>query len=176
MIKGEKVILREKRLSDARDDHAWELDAELAALDAAEPLDISFSQYLREYSALLHNPMPTSRRFAIDTTDGKHIGNCSYYNISLARGEAELGIMIGDRNYWSKGYGTDIITSLLKHIFNQPNFNRIYLKTLESNKRAQKCFRKCGFVSFGHLSQDGYKFLLMDINRKQWEKRQNSSH
>jgi RimJ/RimL family protein N-acetyltransferase len=53
--------------------------------------------------------MPTSanrRQFAVDTLEGRHIGNCAYYNIDKGGGEAEVGIMIGERSYWDKGYGT----------------------------------------------------------------------
>lgn len=169
MIAGKKVILREKILADAWDDYNWETDAELAQLDASPVVALTFSQYLTDYAGELCNPLSASYRFAVDTLDGKHIGNCSYYNLSETKAETELGIMIGDRNYWNKGYGTDAVTALLNHIFSQTNLKRIYLKTLESNSRAQKCFQKCGFIPCGHLVNDGFSFALMEINRKQWQ-------
>lgn len=167
MIIGSKIILREKRLADARDDYTWETDPELVQLDAAPMVDITFSQFLSDYSNQLRNSPPTSRRFAVDTLDGKHIGNCSYHNISETNGETELGIMIGNRDYWNKGYGTDVVTTLVNYVFSQTNLNRIYLKTLESNTRAQKCFQKCGFTPYEHSSQDGYSFAFMEIHRNQ---------
>ncbi len=172
MIIGSKVILREKILADASDDYAWEMDSELAGLDAAPTVAITFSQYLSDYANELRYFPPTSQRFALDTLSGKHIGNCSYYNISETRGEAELGIMIGNRDYWNKGYGTDTVTTLVNYIFCQTNLNRIHLKTLESNSRAQKCFQKCGFTPYGHLDKDGFSFMLMEIYRNQWQKQQ----
>jgi len=172
MIIGKKVILREKRLSDAKDDYKWETDHELAHLDASPIVVTTFQQYLSDYTEELGYSHPASQRFAIDTPDGKHIGNCSYYNISETMGEAELGIMIGNRDYWDNGYGTDTVTTLINHIFIQTNLSRIYLKTLDSNKRALKCFPKCGFTICGHLLKDGYSFTLMEIYRHQWQKRQ----
>ncbi len=172
MIVGSKVILRDKRLADARDDHAWATDPELAQLDATPLVTATFSQYLSDYANGLHSLLPTSHRFAVDTLDGKHIGNCSYYNINETKGEAELGIMIGIRDYWDKGYGTDTVTTLVNYIFCQTNLNRIYLKTLESNIRAQKCFQKYGFTPCGHLVKDGFDFVLMEIYRNQWQERQ----
>jgi len=171
MIFGNKVILREKRLADARDDYSWETDRELAELDAAVPVSATFSQYSSDYASELRYPAPTSRRFAIETLDGKHIGNCAYYNINATNGEAELGIMIGNRDYWDRGYGTDAVTTLLNHIFSQTTFNRIHLKTLETNIRAHKCFEKCGFAPCGHLLKDGHHFLLMEIFHHQWQER-----
>jgi len=172
MIVANKVILREKSLADARDDYTWETDPELTQLDAAPLITTTFSQYLSVYVNQLRSPLPTSHRFAIDTLDGKHIGNCTFYNISETRGEAELGIMLGNRDYWHKGYGTDAVTTLVNYIFSQTNIRRLYLKTLESNNRAQKCFQKCGFTLCGHLVKDGFSFVLMEIYHSQWQKQQ----
>lgn len=171
MIIGSKVILREKGPADAWDDYTWETDAELAQLDAAPILATTLCQYLLDYANELSNPLTTSHRFAVDTLDGKHIGNCSYYDISETKSEAELGIMIGNRDYWNKGYGTDAVTTLVNHIFHQTNLNRIYLKTLKSNTRAQKCFGKYGFTPYGHLVKDGFSFVLMEIHRSQRQER-----
>jgi RimJ/RimL family protein N-acetyltransferase len=172
MIISDKVIIREKSPSDAFDDYAWETDPELARLDAAPVLSIPYSQYLPEYTDELHNLSTTSYRFAIDNLEGEHIGNCSYYNVNRSKGEAELGIMIGNRDYWSKGYGTDAVATLVNYIFRRTKLNRIHLKTLDWNIRAQKCFQKCGFTPYGQLARDGYNFMLMEINREKWEKLQ----
>ncbi len=174
-IKGTKVILGQRSMDNAWDDYTWEKDPELASLDAAPVVDISFDEYSRDYAEDVNTFYPTSRRFAINTLDGKHIGNCSYYNISEAKGEAELGILIGNRNFWNKGYGTDVVNTLVDYVFNETKLNRIYLKTLVLNYRAQKCFQKCGFTSFRHLNRDGYSFLLMELSRKQWWERQSKS-
>ena len=175
MIVGSKVTLREKRLADAWDNYTWEADPELAELDAAPTVAIAFSQYQSNYANELHNSLPSSYRFAIDTLDGKHIGNCSYYNINETKGEAELGIIIGNRDYWNNGYGTDAVTTLVNYIFCQTNLNRIYLKTLESNTRAQKCFQKCSFIPCEHLTKDRFSFVFMEIYREQWQERQTKS-
>ena len=172
MISSNKIILREKTLAGVWNDYAWETDPELARLDATPVVDVTFSQYLSDYVKELRNSIPTSQRFAVYTPDGKHIGNCSYYNISETRGETELGIMIGNRDYWNKGYGSDVVITLVNYIFCQTNLNRIYLKTLKSNTRAQRCFQKCGFTLYAHLDKDGFSFVRMEINRKQWQKEQ----
>ena len=172
MIVGSKVRLRDKKLADAQNDYVWQTDPELTQLDAAPRLTISFPQYLLDYTSELRYSSPSRHQFAIDTLDGKHIGNCVYYNTNETKGEAELGIMIGNRDYWDKGCGTDVVTTLVKYIFSQTNLNRIYLKTLDSNHRAQKCFEKCGFTRYGRVARDGYHFVLMEFYRNQWEEQQ----
>ncbi|MDD5045239.1 MAG: GNAT family protein [Candidatus Omnitrophica bacterium] len=171
-ITGEKIRLREKKLSDVREDYDWQTDEELSELDAAPKLEMAFSVYLLDYSTRFrhkdHNHFP----LAIETLDGKHIGNCTCYEINPRKAEAQVGIMIGDKNYWNKGYGADVLNTLVNYIYDTSSFNRLYLKTLEWNKRAQKCFAKCGFTFCGTLRRDSYKFLLMELKREDWEKRQ----
>jgi len=170
MTSSSKIKLREKRLADAPDDYAWQTDPELAQLDAAPLSTLTFAQYLADYASELRYTSPIRHRFAIETLDGEHIGNCTYYGIDETKSKAELGIMIGNRSYWDQGYGADAVATLVNHVFQQTKLNRIYLKTLDSNARAQKCFTKCGFAPYGHLKKDGYNFLLMELHRKQWEK------
>jgi RimJ/RimL family protein N-acetyltransferase len=165
MICGNKIVLREKRLADAWDDYSWQTDPELTQLDAAPQLTISFHEFLFDYADELRSSPSFKRAFGIETQDGKHIGNCGYYDIDWVKREAELGIMIGNRDYWDKGYGTDAVTTLLNHILHQTDFDRIHLKTLDWNIRAQECFRRCGFTPCGNMLKDGYSFALMEIRR-----------
>ena len=172
MILGSKIRLRDKKLADAPSDYAWQTDPELTRIDAVPRLTTTFSQYLSDYAHSLRYPSLTRHPLAIETLDGKHIGNCVYYGVNETEGEAELGIMIGNRDYWDKGYGIDAVTTLVSYIFRRTNLNRIYLKTLDDNYRAQKCFKKCGFTPHGHMVRDGFRFVLMEIHRNQWQEKQ----
>jgi RimJ/RimL family protein N-acetyltransferase len=175
MITGKKIRLRPKILADAREDYTWQTDPELAGLDAAPLVTATFPQYLSIYLEEMRYPYSTKRAFAIETLDGKHIGNCACYDINETLSQAEMGIMIGDRDYWNKGYGADAITTLLNYIFRKTALKRIYLKSLTSNHRAHSCFEKCGFAPCGHLDRDGYNFILMEIYREKWQKRRPKS-
>lgn len=170
MIDGTKIRIRQKQLEDARNDFKWQSDPELSDLDAVSQLDIPFPIYLEEFREQLRNSSSARKNYAIETLNGgKHIGNCVYYNIDKIRHQAEVGIMVGDRDYWDKGYGTDAMNTLVNYIFNNLDFKRLHLKTLEKNIRAQHSFMKCGFSPYGHLERDGYHFLLMELPRARWE-------
>ncbi len=171
MTNNGKVRLCRKGLADAANDYAWKTDRELASLDATTPLATTFSEYLSGYSSALHNPKPPQNEFAIKTRDGKHIGNCAYYGIKKTRREAEVGIIIGNCNYWDRGYGTDAVKALIIHIFRSTDLIRIHLKTLRDNKRAQRCFSKCGFTTCGHQVKEGHKFVLMELTRSRYQER-----
>ena len=170
VMRGKKVILREKRLEDAGDDYAWRTDEELARLDATQPLQLSYDEFVRYSKDELGYPYASSKRLAIDTVDGRHIGNCMFYDIDLRRNQAELGIMIGDRDYWSRGYGQDSVDALLTHIFTTTPLKRVYLHTLTWNNRARRSFAKSGFRELKSVRRSGMDFVLMEVMRPDWER------
>jgi RimJ/RimL family protein N-acetyltransferase len=92
-----------------------------------------------------------------------------YYNIDRARGEAEIGISIGERGCWSQGYGSDALMTMVRMLLGQGGMRRLYLHTLDWNERAQRCFRKAGFAICGTSWRDGHTFLVMEL-RREWVK------
>jgi RimJ/RimL family protein N-acetyltransferase len=78
--------------------------------------------------------------------------------------------MLGDRDYWSKGYGTDAMNTLLGYIFQHTPLTRVYLHTLDWNIRAHKSFQKAGFVPIRHIRRDGHSFLEMETY-KEWRQK-----
>ena len=174
VARGDKVVIREKRVEDAPDDYAWRTDEELARLDATRPIRMSFEDFLKFSKEELIYSNRTSKRLAVDNLDGRHIGNCMFYDIDYRRARAELGIMIGDRDYWGKGYGTDTVESLLDYIFSSTAISRVYLHTLEWNHRALRSFAKSGFREVKKVHRSGNDFILMEIYRSHRELRDNS--
>ena len=167
-LQGGRIVLRDKKFEDAENDYRWRSDPELARLDAAIPLTMSFERYLKLFEDQMKYPTPGSHHYSIETLDGLFIGNCMYYDMDTVNREAELGIVIGDRDYWSDGYGYDAVTTLLDHMFNARNLKRVYLHTLEWNGRAQKSFSKSGFNPVKPVRRMAHDFLLMDVLREDW--------
>ncbi len=168
VLQGVRVVLRDKCIEDAEQDYIWRSDHELAKLDAAYPLTMSFERYLKMFQDQLKYPTPGSHHFATETLDGKFIGNCMYYDLDSVNLQAELGIVIGDRDYWSNAYGYDAVTTLLEYCFTEKGLKRVYLHTLEWNHRAQRCFEKCGFVPVRQVRRLSHDFILMEVLRDNW--------
>ncbi|MBM3941743.1 MAG: GNAT family N-acetyltransferase [SAR202 cluster bacterium] len=167
-LHGARVVLRDKRLEDAERDYIWRCDPEIARLDATYPLTMTFERYLKMFQDQLRYPTPGSKHLAIDTLDGKFIGNCMYYDLDSVNLEAEVGIVIGDRDYWSNAYGYDAVVTLLDYVFRELKLQRAYLHTLDWNKRAQRCFTKCGFKPVRLVRRFSLDFLLMEVLRDAW--------
>jgi RimJ/RimL family protein N-acetyltransferase len=94
-----------------------------------------------------------------------------YYDLDTLNMEAELGIVIGEREYWGNTYGYDAVVTLLDYTFSQKNLKRVYLHTLDWNKRAQRCFARCGFTSVKIVRRFSQDFLLMEVRREDWQAR-----
>jgi RimJ/RimL family protein N-acetyltransferase len=76
--------------------------------------------------------------------NGKTIGHIS---LSKRRGNwYETQIIIGEKEYWSKGFGTEAINLIIKKA-KTLNIHKIYLEVRPNNLRAIKSYEKSGFIS-----------------------------
>ncbi len=166
---GEKVRIREKRVEDIRNEYSWRADPELSRLDATRPMTMSYEDFFRYSKEEMQFPNYRSKRLAVETLGGVHIGNIMYYDLNMQNSQAELGIMIGDKDYWSSGYGTDTVNTLLRHLFTTLELDRVYLHTLSWNYRAQASFAKSGFKLVRNVKRGGQDFILMEVLRSDWE-------
>ena len=89
-LQGVRVTLRDKQLEDAEYDYIWRCDAELARLDAAYPLTMTYDRYLSIFQDQLRYPTPGSHHFGIDVADNKFVGNCMYYDLDSINREGEV--------------------------------------------------------------------------------------
>jgi len=166
-ITGKKITLKNKNINDFAKDYLWRTDPELATLDASYPLEMSFKSFIKAYKSEIKKNEKNTARFSIFTNEDKHIGNSMFYNINHFSKSMEFGIMIGDKNYWGKGYGSDTVKTMIDHIFSKTDFVKIYLHTLKWNVRAQFSFQKSGFTKIREVSRDGKQFIYMEISKNQ---------
>lgn len=153
MIEGTLVNLRAPDMGDLERNTRWVNDRDVTrylVLRYQMP-GLAEENWLRERCTSA--PSYHNTFFAIDTKDGVHIGNTNLFNAPPETRSAEAGIMIGDKDYWSRGYGTDAMRTLLGFGFDEMNLHRIHLWVYAFNDRAQSSYRKCGFVDEARLRQ-----------------------
>lgn len=108
--------------------------------------------------------------------EDKLIGNCSINKIDNISGTTELGIMIGEEENRSKGYGFETLRLLLDYCFNQLNMHNVCLRVLSINERAIKCYKKVGFKEVGRNREvrfhngKWYDGVIMDILDREFNK------
>ena len=168
-LRGARVVLREKTVKDAWNEYLWRTDPELSQLDAALPLTMDYDEFLSMYKEQLRYPLAWAKPLSVDTLEGAYIGNCMYYDVDVVHKTAEVGVLIGNRRYWNDGYGFEVVVTLVEHIFATTGLNRLYLHTLKWNKRALRCFEKCGFQAVRLVRRSQRQFVYMELLREEWE-------
>lgn len=121
----------------------------------------------KRYLEEKYNPQAS---FSIVTLDeDKLIGTVGLEKINTINRSAVLGIFIGEKDYLSKGYGTEAIRLILDFGFNYMNLHNIKLELISFNERALKCYKKCGFIETGRTRENVfvngkyYDTISMDI-------------
>ncbi len=96
-----------------------------------------------------------------------YIGTVELYDL---RGRsATLGIIIGERSHWNRGYGPEAIHALLDHAFRELGLDTVRLTTFADNERAQAAFRKAGFREVRRTeASSGRTDVHMEIWRDAW--------
>ncbi len=182
MLEGKKVILRDRDWKkDFEDRFRWRNEPEIFFW--AEPwrkLKTITRKEMKElwYSAKEHQADPSvAKLFEIDTNEGTHIGGIAYFDIHPEKHKCEVGISIYEKDYLGKGYGTDAMKTLLSYLFSEKKLHRVELNTWSENKRAIRCYEKCGFHLEGTLREsvfcirDGkyYDGLILGILDREFE-------
>ena len=122
-----------------------------------------------ERKYLEENSNPEATFVIVTLEDNKMIGTVSLEDINWINRTATLGIFIGDKEFRSKGYGTEAIRLILEYGFKYMNLYNIKLDLMEFNERALKCYEKCGFKEYGRrrkckfINGKYYDSISMDI-------------
>lgn len=89
-----------------------------------------------------------NQHFAIVDESNNYLGTVSLKNISATDNNAEYAIVLR-REFWGKGYAQKATTAILNYAFNTLNLHKVYLNVLDENIRANKFYKKCGFIFEG---------------------------
>jgi len=114
-------------------------------------------------------------RFGLtETQEGQAVGHVALLQVDPHHKRAELAITIGEKDCWSRGYGTDAIRAVLRHAFQDLGLRRVDLHTDADNARGIRCYEKCGFVREGVMRQRRLRYgkpldmVLMSMLRDEW--------
>lgn len=174
MLRGEKVILRPIAREDLPRLREFNNDVEVELAGGGDPpmpqtLETLRTRFEREAA----EPSRGKTDFAIEA-DGKLIGQCGLFNVNEVARHAELGIAIGDKEYWGRGYGRDAVRVLLDYAFRLRNLRRVWLEVHAENERAIRAYRACGFVEEGRMREHIWLAgryvdnVYMGVLREEW--------
>ena len=153
-------------------------DSEFVRLMDSDPARLlSVDKYKEWFEKDMVNEQKNDELFFLIETlsENRPIGLIGLDGIRWTHGDAWVGIGLGERDYWGKGYGSDAMRILLRYAFSELNLHRLSLSVFEYNQRAIRSYQKVGFVDEGRarqfLNRDGqrYDLLFMGILRAEWE-------
>ncbi len=160
---------------DARTFSDWHNDAGyLRLVDAELARPRSEDECLRTFDEWEKDPNTIA--FAVRRLDdAEMVVLVALDGILHQHGVAWLGMGIGDRSHWSKGYGTEAMALILRYAFSELNFHRVQTSVFEYNQRSIAMCERAGFQREGvyreFLQRDGrrYDMILYGLLRREWE-------
>ena len=77
----------------------------------------------------------------------KHIGTTAFHNIRVEfdKRVGSFGIVIGEKEYWGKGIGTEVWRMMVNYGFKELRLDQIETKIFSTNNASLKVSKKLGF-------------------------------
>jgi len=161
----------------------WQRDSEYNRLSSMEPSTMFSEKSLKDWfeKKMDEELEPNRYSFSVRTQDeDRFIGYFSLW-VELLQNEAWVEIGIGERDFWGRGYGTDMMKLCLQYAFTELNVNRVSLGLHSYNPRAQRSYEKAGFRYEGCTRADTHREgrytdgIWMGILRGEWMQMQNGA-
>ncbi len=177
MLKGEKVILRPINKSDMSVFLKWYNDEEVVELLS---MYLPITDMMEEKWIEDAFKAKDAVHFVIDAVEGnnsKPIGSVNLHSLDHRCQTAELGIALGEKDYWSKGYGTEAAKMTFEYGFNQLNLQKISSCVFSPNGRSLRMHQKLGFVKEGVLRRAYFKNgrfmdeVLFGLLKEEWQRK-----
>lgn len=151
-ITGKRVILRPLLEEDFTLEYLnWLNDPFINEYSQRHPFPVSWDSMKQYNDYFLKNPGKGFVLAVIEKSKNIHIGNISLVNIQLVNRCAEIAILIGNREYWNQGYGSECIYLLTKHAFGYLNLNRIFSGSF--NPSFIRSVEKLGWIKEGEFRE-----------------------
>ncbi len=176
MIFGQRIRLRHPERSDLPTFVRWLNEPEVrAGISAYLPMSMAAEEHW--FDEMMKRPIE-ERNLCVEVNDNGSwvlIGSTSFFDFNWRARKAEIGIMIGEKAFWNRGFGTEIMLLMLQHGFETLNLHRIYLKVYSTNPRAIRCYEKVGFVHEARMREAHFDNgvytddLMMSVLAHEWD-------
>jgi RimJ/RimL family protein N-acetyltransferase len=174
---GERILLRPFGKRDLPHIQRWSADAELRKLigEVAPMSEAEAEGFYKELRA------DKDRVWFVIVLkrDGRVIGEAGLLRMFRPWRNTDMTIIIGEKDAWGKGYGTETGNLLLDYAFNQLGFHRISIGVVGFNKRALRFWESLGFNKEG-VERDEYFYdnkysdgIMMSILENEFRKNKN---
>ncbi|MGE5370809.1 MAG: GNAT family N-acetyltransferase [Solirubrobacterales bacterium] len=176
-LEGEQIYLRGLVESDAEGPYwTWFNDAEVCRFNSHHVYPYPQAR-AREFVHYAQHTQDALVLAIIRKSDDQHVGNLALQEIHHINRTADLGFLIGDKDAWGKGIGSEAGQLLIDHGFQALNLHRITCGTTAENIPMRKLAERLGFTAEGTRRQAAYKnnryvdIIEYGLLRSEWEAR-----
>lgn len=176
MPEGKRVRLRALTPADVPRWASWFNDAAVTAAmnKGAFPVtEAQQTEFLGRISA-----SPTDIQFAVVSKDDDTlVGTIGIHKIDWIHRHASISVVIGERQYWGRGLGTEAVGLVVRHAFTKLNLHRLTAGMWAPNEGSRHCFEQNGFRREGTLRESfSYEGRYVDeyvygLLQQEWEAR-----
>lgn len=148
-LKSERIYLRQLQEEDLKGNYLnWLNDDEVCENNSHHvyPYNIESAKDYINYARNTRNDLILA--ICLNDND-KHIGNISIQSINYPYRNGEFAILLGEKDYWNKGYSKESSIMIVKHAFDNINLHRIYCGTTSNNIGMQKLADSLGMKKEG---------------------------
>ncbi len=103
------------------------------------------------------------------------LGVIGLHNIDWQNGVAISGTILGNKNYWKQGFGTDAKMLQLKYAFLTLGLRKVRAWVVEGNEASLRMLRKCSYELVGCYKKEVFTegrfrdVFLVEVFREDWE-------
>lgn len=146
LVRGERLFLRPVAGPDVGPGYVrWMNDPEVVRFTESRFSGHS-EQDLRAYVEKMEND-PRSHFLAIvENGSGRHVGNLKIGPVDERHGTASVGIILGEKDCWGKGYATEALTLSARLAFETLKLHKLTAGCVDLNAGAIRAFEKAGFM------------------------------
>lgn len=153
---GELVYIRKLREEDVDDRYTrWVNDQEVTEFMRTGTFPSDMDD-VRNYVSEKNEADDILMLAIVTTEDHTHVGNIKLGPIDWIYRRAELSIMIGEKDYWGQGIGTDAIRLTAEYAFNKLNLHKVFAGCYSNNQGMIGAFENAGFEKEGRLVDHGF--------------------
>ena len=174
---GRLVRLRAIEPDDAERIFRHRQDDEISRLDARIQWPQSLADVRRGLEDRAKKKPTDDEDLLIETLDGQLVGNIAVQTTDPRSGTFTIGIGLGERSAWGKGYAKEAMLLMLRYMFHERRYQKCNLGVYAYNERAIGFYRHLGFVDEGRLRRnhftDGeyHDEILLGITREEFDQR-----
>ena len=152
----ERIYLRALELDDYKTSIKWRNDSQIWDMLGGPKYFVSEAYERKWVENTIFNPKDVKLAVCLLEV-GKYIGNVYMTDIDEINRSCHSHVLIGDKDYWGKGYAREALMKAIEYMFNERNMHRIQANVLETNTQSLKMHKKCGYKVDGMLREAVFK-------------------